>query len=125
MTPWTGEQLASVAAADELTIATRCGDAALRRPVPIWVVRHGDALYVRSYRGEEGGWYQGARQYGWGRISTGGLDAPVTFTHVTDEDLNAEIDAAYRDKYARYGPRFLEPMTGSIARAATLKLIPL
>lgn len=124
MTFWTSEELSRIAASDELQVATPKRDATMRRPVPIWVVRHGDALYVRSYRGEHGGWYQGAQQQGRGHVSASGVDADVTFIHVTDQDINAEIDAAYRGKYSRYGPRFLEPMIAPTARATTLKLIP-
>lgn len=124
MTAWTIDQLERIAAGDELTIATPASDATTRRPVPIWVVRHGDALYVRSYRGIDGGWYQGARAHGRGHISANGIDADVTFAHVTEPGVNAEIDAAYRSKYARYGPRFVDPMTAPNARSTTLKLIP-
>lgn len=124
MTGWTGGQLEQIAAAEELKIATLKGNGSLRRPIPIWVVRHGDALYVRSYRGEASTWYQNARARDRGHITAGGIDADVTFTHVTDKDVNAEVDAAYRTKYARYGPRFLEPMLAQTAKKTTLKLIP-
>jgi hypothetical protein len=61
MTSWTSEELNRIAAADELEIATPRRDATMRRPVPVWVVRHGNALYVRSYRGEHAVWYRSAR----------------------------------------------------------------
>lgn len=124
MASWTYEQLGRIAASEELQISTPRNDVTMRRPIPIWVVRHGDALYVRSYLGENGVWYQSARAHGHGHISAGGVDSDVTFALVTEDDINAEIDAAYRDKYGRYGPRFLDPMTAPIARATTLKLIP-
>jgi hypothetical protein len=124
MTTWTTEQLDRIAAADELRITTLRRDGTLRRAVPIWVVRHGDALYVRSYRGQDGLWYRSAQAHGQGRISAGGIDAEVTFVHVTDDDINAEVDAAYRDKYARYGPRYVDPMVAPTARETTLELIP-
>lgn len=124
MTSWTTEELRLIAGSDELQIATPKRGSTMRRPVPVWVVRHGDAVYVRSFRGEDGGWYQGARHHGSGHVSASGTDMDVMFAHVTDRDINAEIDAAYRDKYARYGPRFLEPMTAPHVRATTLKLIP-
>lgn len=124
MPSWTSEELNRIAGSEELRISTPKSDSTMRRPVPIWVVRHGDALYVRSYRGADGGWYQGARQHDRGHISVNAFDADVTFVPVTDRDINAEIDAAFRDKYARYGPRFLEAMTAPPVRATTLKLIP-
>lgn len=124
MTSWTSKELERIAAGDELQIATPKRDATMRRAVPIWVVRHGDALYVRSYRGEDAVWYRSAGAHGRARISAGGIDTDVTIAHVTEADVNAEIDAAYRDKYARYGPRFLDPMVAPTARATTLELIP-
>jgi len=47
MTAWTGEELARIGAADELELAALRRDGTLRKPVTIWVVRHGDDLYVR------------------------------------------------------------------------------
>lgn len=124
MNGWTSEQVDQVAAADELKMATPRGDGTLRRPIPIWVVRHGNALYIRSYRGEAAVWYQGVRTHNQGHISAGDVDSDVRFTRVTDDDVNAEVDAAYREKYGRYGPRFLDPMTSPTARGTTLQLIP-
>jgi hypothetical protein len=124
MTYWANAELERMAAADEMQISTPRHDGTVRPPLPIWVVRHGDALYVRSYRGEDALWYRSATTHNQGRISAGGIDADVSFAHVADEDLNREIDAAYRSKYARYGARFLDPMTAPAARATTLKLIP-
>jgi hypothetical protein len=37
--------------AEELEIASARRDGTLRQPVTIWVVRHGDDLYVRSVNG--------------------------------------------------------------------------
>ena len=45
----------------------------------------------------------------------------VTFT---DADLNDQIDAAYRDKYQRYGERIIGGVVNPEARAATIKLVP-
>lgn len=58
---WSSRELDRIGAAQELEIAVRRRDGSLRRAVPIWVVRIGDDLYVRSWRGTEGSWYRGAR----------------------------------------------------------------
>ncbi len=44
-------ELDKIAAADELAIASLRRDSTLRVPVTVWVVRHGDDLYVRSVKG--------------------------------------------------------------------------
>ena len=54
MMRWTNDELDKIGIADELEIAPLRRDGTLRTPVTIWVVRHGDDLYVRSYRGRGG-----------------------------------------------------------------------
>ena len=52
MTTWTSDELDKIGKAEELEIASVRRDGALRKPVTIWVVRHGDDLYVRSGTGK-------------------------------------------------------------------------
>jgi hypothetical protein len=124
MTGWTPDQLAAVADADELTIQPQRSDGTLRRPVPIWVVRVGDDLYVRSYRGTGGAWFRDANTQLAGRISAGGVTADVSFAAERDEEVNDRIDAVYIAKYRRHGPQYVAAMVAADARATTLKLTP-
>jgi hypothetical protein len=64
MTVWTTDELDRIGEADELSVTTARPDGSLRSWVPIWVVRAGDELYVRSYRGADGAWYRHATQDG-------------------------------------------------------------
>jgi hypothetical protein len=48
MRAWTSDELSKVEAAEELDLALVKRDGTLRNPVTMWVVRHGDDLYVRS-----------------------------------------------------------------------------
>jgi hypothetical protein len=57
MTGWTSEELDRIGAAEELEVASLRADGTLRQPVTIWVIREGDDLYVRSWRGRSGGRY--------------------------------------------------------------------
>jgi len=43
-----------------------------RMPVTIWVVRVGDELYVRAYRGRETGWFRQTQRQHEGSISASG-----------------------------------------------------
>jgi hypothetical protein len=61
MSGWSERDLARIGAADEILVAPDQGDRSRGPAVPIWVVRVGDELYVRSYRGASGGWYRRAR----------------------------------------------------------------
>ena len=54
MTSWTNNELTRIGSAEELAIAPLRRDGTRRTAVPIWVVRVGDDLYVRSYKGQDG-----------------------------------------------------------------------
>jgi hypothetical protein len=123
MSDWTAEELDKVGAADELQIAALRPDGSLRPDTTIWVVRVGDDLYVRSYRGRGGAWFRSAQRRHQGRIRAGGVQRDVTFEEPGDADPDA-IDRAYRSKYARYSSTHVDPMVDPGARAATLRLTP-
>ena len=124
MATWSKDELDTIGRADELEIAPRRRDGTLRTPVTIWVVRHGDDLYVRSYRGRGGAWLRGTQVRHDGRISAGGVEKDVTFVAETDPDINEQIDTALRTKYRRYGARYVDPMVAPEARVATINLVP-
>jgi hypothetical protein len=124
MTAWTSDELTKISAADELQIAPQRGDGTLRNPVTIWVVRRGDDLYVRSYRGADGSWYRGTQVRHEGRIRAGGVDKDVTFAAETDSAVNNQIDDAYRAKYHDYAASYVDPMVSPQARSTTIKLVP-
>jgi hypothetical protein len=119
---WTSEELDRIAAAEELEIAARRADGTLRPARTIWVVRAGDELYVRSWRGVESAWYRQARASGRGHIRAGGVSRDVGFAQPGD-DVRPAIDRAYRTKYRRYGSGYVEPMVGPVAVSATLRLV--
>jgi hypothetical protein len=123
MTAWTSDELSKIAAAEELQVASVRRDGTLRNPVTIWVVRHRDDLYVRSYRGSGSSWFRGTQDRHQGHIRAGGVDKDVTFVEA-DPDINDKIDAAYRTKYHRYGASFITPMVSPEVRATTIKLVP-
>ena len=122
MAAWTSDELDKISAADELELTSAKRDGTLRRPVTIWVVRHGEDLYVRSWRGRTSTWFRGSQDRHEGHIRAGGVEKDVVFAEV--DDVNDEIDAAYRAKYDRYGATYVDPMVGPNARAATIKLVP-
>jgi hypothetical protein len=125
MTNWTRNDLERIGAADELQLASFKKDDTLRKPVTIWVVRVGDDLYVRSYRGREGAWFRQVQRRPEGRIVADGVTRDVTFVDVSDDEaLNNKIDAAFQSKYRRYSATFVGPMIAPQARATTLKLVP-
>ena len=122
MRDWTTEELDKIGAADELRIAALRADGSLRPYTTIWVVRIGDGLYVRSYRGRDSAWFQSVLRRPEGRIQAGGLTRDVTLAEPEDAD-QAAIDQAYRAKYSRYDRTFVDPMVAPAAQAATLQLL--
>ena len=116
------DELSKIGAADELELASARRDGTLRNPVTIWVVRHGDDLYVRSVNGRGSSWFRGVEARHEGRIRAGGVDKDVLF--VETQDVNDDVDAEYRTKYSRYASSHTDAVTSPEARAATLKLLP-
>jgi hypothetical protein len=125
MTNWIRHDIERIGTAEELQLATIKNDGTLRRPVTIWVVRVGDDLYVRAYRGRETAWLRHTQQRSEGRIAAGGVTKDVTFVDASsDSTLNNAIDAAYQAKYRRYSATYVGPMIAPQAHATTLKLVP-
>jgi hypothetical protein len=124
MTGWTGEELGKIGETDELELASLRPDGTLRRWVTIWVVRHGDDLYVRAYKGRTSPWFRGTQVRREGRIRADGVEQDVAFVEETDPGINDVLDAAYRAKYRRHGATYVDPMVAAAARAATIKLVP-
>lgn len=120
---WSAEQLHRIGMAGELQIAARRADGTLRRWVPIWVVRVGEHVYVRTWYRRETGWFGHVVASGRARVRVPGVEADVAVEDVGEgpADLRAAIDAAYRSKY---GSTSAAQMAAPEAAAATLRLSP-
>jgi hypothetical protein len=123
MAAWTSDELTKIAAADELEIASARRDGTLRNPVTIWVVRHGDDLYVRSIKGRNGGWFPGTQSRYEGRMWAGGVERDIAIQEA-NHAMDDEIDAEYRSKYGGYPATYVNSVLSSDARASTLMLLP-
>ena len=124
MAAWASDELSKIGAADELELASARGDGTLHKPVTIWVVRHGDDLFVRSYNGRAAAWFRRMAVRHQGVIRAGGISKDVTFEEEINPGINDQIDAAYRVKYRRSGGGYVNAMVAPAARAATIKLVP-
>src|SRR5437773_3879833 len=94
MSIWTSDELDRIGGSEELEIASVRRDGTLRSPVTIWVVRHGDDLYIRSVNGRTGTWFRGTQARHEARIHAGGVEKDVLL--VEAGAINDEIDAAHR-----------------------------
>jgi hypothetical protein len=119
---WSKEELQKIAETDDLHISPFREDGkTYGTPTSIWSVVVNGGLYVRSYSGQSGRWYQAAIQQKSGRITAAGMTKEVVFEPVNGP-INDRIDDAYRAKYA--SSPYLKPMVSAGAHAATVKLMP-
>jgi hypothetical protein len=121
MTAWKDEELADLGGADELRIAPMGRDDTLQASRIIWVVRHGDDIFVRSVNGPDGGWFRGVQAMHAGHVSAGGVDADVVFEDA-EHSLDDKIDEEYRRKYGRSSSA-VDHITSPEARSTTLRLM--
>ena len=124
MTAWTSDELNKIGKAEELQIASLRRDGTLRNPVTIWVVRVGDDIYVRAYKGRTSPWFRGAQTRHAGQIRAGGVVKDVTFVEESEPGINDQISATYRTKYRRYAASIVDTVLTSEAHDATIKLVP-
>jgi len=123
---WSADELERIGAAEELRIATSRPDGTLRREVPIWVVCVSGQVYVRTWYRREAGWFGHAVDSRRASIHVAGLAAYVAVEDIGDDkaELRAEVDAAYRAKYGRYGETTVAQMVADDAAGTTLWLVP-
>lgn len=122
MAAWNPAQLDEIAAAREIEISSLREDGALTKPVTIWAVKVDDEVFVRSVRGDHGGWYRAAERRHEGRIEAGDTAVDVAFedaAHHRDE----EIDAAYKEKYG-YPSDPVGSIIADAAKATTIRVVP-
>lgn len=66
---------------------------------PIWIVAVGDAVFIRSYRAEEGKWYRHVLAKRTFPLEIAGEDVIVRAEPVSEPATLEEISIAYRVKY--------------------------
>ncbi|MDE4618517.1 DUF2255 family protein [Sinorhizobium meliloti] len=122
MNIWPTDELRQIAESDDLHIAPfRENGRTYGTLTWIWSVVVDGELYVRGYNGQQSRWYQAAIRQKAGRITAAGMTKEVSFAPV-EGAINDQIDEGYRRKYAT--SRYLAPMIGERARAATVKITP-
>jgi hypothetical protein len=123
MPEWSSTALHDLATTEEVHLATRREDGALRPPRIIWAVISGDRVFIRSTKGVTADWYRAALATGSGQLTAGRTAHDVSFIHVDDETDLTLADAGYRAKYGHYAS-ILDHLEGPGPRAATLEVHP-
>ena len=125
MAAWSCDELDRIGEADELEITTLRADGTPRKPVIIWVVRHGDALYVRAGSGRASAWFRNVQARREGRIQAAGVDKEVAFVDAqADAAVLDGVDAAFRTKYGHHGEEWIEMLVSAVGRSTTTRLVP-
>ncbi len=115
--PFDPKILSRVAGTEEVEIA-----AAGARPVVIWAVVVGTDVYVRSVRGERGGWYRRLVREGRGMLRVGRLRIPVRAMAKRDARTVLAVSLALEQKYRGSGS--LRLMLRPFTLPTTLRLDP-
>jgi hypothetical protein len=93
------DDLAALAAAEEIEIETQAPDGPVHRAT-IWVVVEGDEVFVRSYLGPDARWYREALANPAVGLHVAGRRLPATAIPATDPDSIERVSAGFRAKYA-------------------------
>jgi hypothetical protein len=109
-----------IATTDIVHLATQLRDGG-EVVTPIWAVVVDGVPYIRSGYGGDSKWYRRLQRTGRGAFADGPRRYPVTIENVSDEATNAQVDDAYRTKYASQGAA-LETMVARQARGYTMRL---
>jgi hypothetical protein len=121
MSTWSPSDLRAIGNTREIRIATVRPDGTTRTPLPIWVVRVGDELFVRSYHGPDGSWFRQVTAHPYARVTAAGREIAVRLVPA-EAPSSAEVDDAYVAKYGRSGPA--RAMITPAVAATTLRLEP-
>jgi hypothetical protein len=123
---WTPAQLHQIDGSRELEIAGKRPDGTLRQWLPIWVVRVGDHVYVRTWYRRTTGWFGHVVKTREARVRVPHLETEVVVEDIGDGDaeLRSAVDEAYQAKYAPNGGGSVGQMITDSAAATTLRLSP-
>jgi hypothetical protein len=115
------EDLAALAAAEEIEIETRAAAGAVHRTV-VWPLVKDDVVYLRSYRGENGRWYREAMADPVVALHLGGRRVAARVEPATDADsvraCSEALEVKYRDSYS------LAAMLAPSVLPTTIRLVP-
>jgi len=121
MTDWTAGDLHIIDSEDEIHLSSHRPDGSVRPAITMWTVEVEGNVVVRSAR-QVNPWFTRALESGTGRIRIGSLEKDVSFELFEGDGV--AIDAAYHDKYDRYGARTVGSVVGPDSHARTLRLTP-
>jgi len=114
-----------VAESDEVEIETRLKPKSPAHRVTVWIVPTEDGVYVRSFKGKRGRWYQEALANPLVTVGVGRRKVSVRAEPERNPQVIRAVSAGYRKKYGERWPDDTEPMLKRSVVPTTLRLTPL
>jgi hypothetical protein len=121
---FTEDQLQRLAQTKGGVIETRLSSQARSHSTPIWVIVEGGDLYVRSYRGQAGRWYQEIITFPFAVLHLNGERLAVRAIRVTDDVTIARVSQALLQKYPPSSYSYANSMVREEVLGTTLRLEP-
>jgi len=121
----TTDLLWKLAESDEVQIETRRDSKSPLHRTTIWIVPTPDGVYIRSFKGKKGRWYQEA--LGNPLVTIGAGRRKVTTRAVPEHNpaIIRVVNAAYRTKYGERWPDETQEMLKRSVLPTTLQLKPI
>ncbi len=113
-----------IAESDEVEIETRRDPKSPLHRVTIWIVPTEYGVYVRSFKGKKGRWYQEALANPLVTVRLGRRKVSVRGEPEHNPLVLRAVNAAYRKKYGERWPDETKPMLRRSVIATTLRLTP-
>ena len=116
------ELLWKIAESDEVQIETRRDPRSPVHRVTIWIVPTEYGVFIRSYKGKRGRWYQEALANPIVTIRLGRRKVTVRAEPEHNPLVIRAVNAAYRKKYGERWPEETQPMLRRSVLPTTLRL---
>jgi len=113
-----------IAESDEVEIDTRRDEKAPAHGTTIWIVPTEDGVYIRSYKGKRGRWYQEALADSLVTIRLGRRKVRARVELEESDAVLRKVNAAYREKYGDRWPDETREMLRRSVLPTTLRLNP-
>jgi hypothetical protein len=114
-----------IAEGDEVEIETRRDPKSPLHRVTVWIVPTEDGVYIRSYKGKRGRWYQEALANPTVTIRLGRRKVTARAEPEHNPELIRAVNAAYRTKYGERWPDETKEMLRPSLLPTTLRLTPI
>jgi len=113
-----------LAESDEVQVETRRESKSPLHSTTIWIVPTEHGVYVRSYKGKKGRWYQEALANPLVTIRVGRRKATARAEPERNPAIIRAVNAAYREKYGERWPDETKEMLKRSILPTTLRLTP-